>query len=261
MVLHTTYSWLCRFGTPAKVLVVGTDRISGEAAGYYGRAMSHSNIRNGGPYLLQLMLILASAPLIAATVYMTLGRLIYALNAREHAIMSPRWTTKIYVLIDIVSFCAQLAGSAMQSSGDAAGVKQGNTIVIAGLGIQLGALVFFILNASVFHRRLNQEPTTTATGTHVRWRRHLWALYSVCTLILVRSVFRLTEFIEGPEAAIYKKEAYLYVFDSTLMFLTVLIMAVVHPGMLLRAVRKAEIQRLSCDGSNGEFLLESGGKR
>ncbi|KAJ5691524.1 RTA1 domain protein [Penicillium malachiteum] len=53
----------------------------GEAFGYYGRAWSHNNIRLGGPYLLQLMLILGCAPLLAATVCMTLGRFVRSLKS------------------------------------------------------------------------------------------------------------------------------------------------------------------------------------
>ncbi|KAI4937246.1 uncharacterized protein J4E92_001976 [Alternaria infectoria] len=109
----------------------------GEAAGYYGRAWSSQNIRQGSPYLLQLMLILAAAPLLAATIYMTLGRLIRSLDATHHAVMNPRWTTKIYVIIDIGSFVCQIMGSAMQASGDPDGVKTGTTVVIAGLVTKL----------------------------------------------------------------------------------------------------------------------------
>ncbi|KAG9191013.1 hypothetical protein G6011_09101 [Alternaria panax] len=75
-----------------------------EAVGYYGRAWFSSDIRNGSPYLIQLMLILAAAPLLAATTYMTLGRLIRALDATHHAVLKPRWTTKIHVIIDVGSF-------------------------------------------------------------------------------------------------------------------------------------------------------------
>ncbi|KAF2445638.1 hypothetical protein P171DRAFT_431032 [Karstenula rhodostoma CBS 690.94] len=42
-------------------------------------------MRNGSPYLLQLMLILASAPLLSASIYMTLGRLVDAVcGERAH---------------------------------------------------------------------------------------------------------------------------------------------------------------------------------
>jgi tellurite resistance protein TehA-like permease len=203
------------------------------------------------------MLILASAPLLAATIYMTLGRLILALDARHHAFLNPRWTTKIYVIIDIGSFVCQIMGSAMQTSGDPAGVKQGNTIVIAGLGVQLGAFAIFILMAAVVHRRLNLEPTTTSLRTHVKWRKYFWLLYGVSTLIVVRSLFRMVEFVEGPESKVYGTEAYLYVFDAAIMCTVVVAMAVVHPGLLFRVIRKADVM----GGDDSGFLLRSqGGK-
>ncbi|KAL5429894.1 hypothetical protein PMIN07_010500 [Paraphaeosphaeria minitans] len=211
----------------------------GEASGYYGRAWSHSDIRNGSPYLLQLMLILASAPLLAASVYMSLGRIIRALDATHHAVLSPRWTTKIYVVIDIGSFVTQMMGTAMQASGDAAGVKTGNTIVVAGLGVQLGAFAVFILSVVVFHRRLVLEPTEVSLEFK-NWARSMWMLYAVSGLIVVRSSFRLVEFMSGSSGKLYNTEVYLYVFDASLMFTAVVITAAVHPGILLRATRNRE---------------------
>ncbi|KAF2134063.1 RTA1 like protein, partial [Dothidotthia symphoricarpi CBS 119687] len=157
--------------------------------------------------------------ILAAMIYMTPRRLIRALDAENHAIMSPRWTTKIYVLIDIASFACQMLGSAMQTSGDEDGVKTGNTVVIGGLAFQLVAFTFFILMTALFHHRLNQQPTATSLRTHVKWRRQVWLLYTVSMLVVVRCVFRLAEFVEGPEGKAYKTEAYLYVFDAVLMFL------------------------------------------
>lgn len=234
--------------------------LAGEAVGYYGRVWSSSNIRQGSPYLIQLMLILASAPLIAATIYMTLGRLIRSLDAEEHAVLSTRLTTKIYVLIDIGSFLCQMAGSAMQASGDSAGVKTGNTIVIAGLGIQLVAFAFFVLMTTIFQRRLNRDPTKVSLQRGRKWRRHFGVLYAVSTLVIVRSLFRLIEFIEGPEGKLYKTEAYLYAFDASLMFSVVVIMAAVHPGMLLRGIRKGGSAPLADSDSAGFLLRSSVGK-
>lgn len=186
------------------------------------------------------MLILASAPLLAATIYMTLGRLIRALDAVESAFMSPRWVTKIYVVIDIASFCCQMAGSAMQSSGDPSGVKLGRTIVMAGLGVQLGAFAIFIMNVAIFHRRLTLRPTEISVQVDKEWRRAMWMLYTVSALIVVRSAFRLVEFAEGNEGTIYKTEAYIYVFDASLMFAVVVVMAILHPGFVMKRSLKAK---------------------
>lgn len=184
------------------------------------------------------MLILASAPLLSATIYMALGRIIRALDAVEHAFLSPRWTTKIYVVIDIGSFLCQMAGSAMQASGDSAGIQTGNTIVIAGLGTQLGAFGLFIINTAIFHRRVAADPTPVSMNGG--WRRYLWMLYGVSLLVVVRGIFRLAEFMEGNKGHLYKTEVFLYIFDASLMFLVAIVMGVVHPGRLVKRTKKED---------------------
>lgn len=119
------------------------------------------------------MLILSSAPLLAATVYMTLGRLIRSLEAEEHAILSTRWVTKIYVLIDIGSLVCQVMGSAMQANGDANSVQTGMRVVMIGLGVQLFALACFVLMTAVVHHRLIDAPTFISNDPRLRWRRAL----------------------------------------------------------------------------------------
>jgi hypothetical protein len=228
---------------------------TGEAFGYYGRAWSHNNIRNGSPYLLQMMLILASAPLLAASIYMTLGRFTRALEAEDYAILGTRWITKIYVLIDIGSFVCQIMGSAMQANGDDAGRQMGSKLVIGGLSVQLVAFAVFILMAVVLHRRLNSEPTIISKNPLVPWRRHMWTLYIVSMLVMVRSAFRLIEFAEGNEGALMKHEAYLYIFDASLMFLVTLALALVHPGRLLKTIRTLSV-RSSFEGANFALIEE-----
>ncbi|KAI8932330.1 hypothetical protein NX059_010524 [Plenodomus lindquistii] len=209
----------------------------GEAAGYYFRAQAHSNIRAGTPYLVQMLLILGSAPLLAATVYMTLGRLVRALCAEKYSLIRSTWVSKIYILIDVASFGCQIFGTAAQASG-AEGAAEGIKFVKIGLGVQIGAFGFFVLMVLVLHVRLVRAPTAVADRLHVRWRRHVWMLYLVSGLIIARSVFRLVEFAEGPEGKIAKTEALMYVFDATLLWGATVGFAVVHPGMLFRLIRK-----------------------
>ncbi|KAH6625098.1 putative RTA1 domain protein [Boeremia exigua] len=211
----------------------------GEAAGYYGRAWAHDNIRNGTPYLIQMMLILGSAPLLAATVYMTLGRLARNLDAANYCIIRSTWVSKIYILIDVASFGCQMAGSAAQASGEE-GAKQGIFIVKIGLGIQLAAFGLFLLMAVVLHMRLNSGPTAVSERPQVRWRKHMWTLYAVSFLIIARSLFRLIEFAQGPDGEILKSEWMMYAFDATLLLTSTVVFAVVHPGRLFRYIRKAD---------------------
>ncbi|KAF4920955.1 Protoporphyrin uptake protein 1 [Colletotrichum viniferum] len=76
----------------------------GEAFGYYGRAKASENPLAVGPFIMQNLLILGSPPLFAATIYMSLGRIIIALDLRRHAAISPRLTACFYVVVDIGCF-------------------------------------------------------------------------------------------------------------------------------------------------------------
>lgn len=220
----------------------------GEAFGYYGRAWSHNNIRDGSPYLIQLMLILGSAPLLAATVYMTLGRFARTLKAEQYTIMNVRWVTKIYVLIDIVSFLCQMAGSAMQASSDPKGLKLGQHIVIGGLIVQLVALGWFIFETTILHIRLNRGPTViTLKDPSISWRPTLWTLRCVSVLIFIRSLYRLIEFTSGSNSSLAKTEVYLYIFDAALLSVSAFLFIVIHPARLFRKLR-----RLGLHLSDGE---------
>lgn len=56
------------------------------------------------------------------------------------------------------------------------------------------------------------------------------ALYVSSVLILVRSVVRVVEYIQGMDGYILSHEAFLYVFDGLLMFLVLLVFVLVHPS-------------------------------
>lgn len=57
-----------------------------------------------GPFIAQTLLILVAPSLIAATVYMILGRIILATDGERYSFIKKKWLTKIFVASDIVSF-------------------------------------------------------------------------------------------------------------------------------------------------------------
>ena len=83
-----------------------------EIIGYIGRALSSNESPNWtlGPYLIQTLFLLLAPALLAASVYMLLGRIILILRAESHAILSKKWLTKIFVTGDVLSFVLQGAG-------------------------------------------------------------------------------------------------------------------------------------------------------
>ena len=194
-----------------------------------------------------MMLILGSAPLLAASIYMTLGRFIRALDGEHHAIIRTKWLTKIYVAIDIISFVCQIMGSAAQASGDADGMEKGIHLVLGGLAFQLLAFLCFILMSALFHSRLHKSPSAISAKLPVDWRRYMWALYCVSGLVFIRSLYRFIEFAAGAGTIMVTGEVLMYIFDATLLFLVAVCLSIVHPGSLIMAVARLKSGNLTGD--------------
>lgn len=59
---------------------------------------------------MQSALILIAPAFLAASVYMTLGRIIAMLQAERYSVIKLRWLTKIFVAGDVLSFLMQASG-------------------------------------------------------------------------------------------------------------------------------------------------------
>lgn len=235
----------------AQLLIVLTHHLV-ESGGYYGRVWSSHDPSNFKAYILQVLLILAAPPIISATIYMALSRIIKALDAAHHAIVSPRWTTALFMLGDIVAFCSQLAGAGMQATTSASVRKTGGTVVTVGLFFHLALFSFFIVNTIVFHVRNSRNPSYLSGHPRVpNWRRRMYALYLASAFIQVRNIVRIAEYIQGADGFVMSHEVFIYLFDAALMWLAITIFVVVHPGKLIKKAKRAEKDM----SSSGDGLL------
>ncbi|KAH6654833.1 RTA1 like protein-domain-containing protein [Truncatella angustata] len=217
-----------------------------EVFGYYGRYLSHAQPNVAGPWILQNLLLLSAPPFLAASLYMSLGRIIVALNAAEYIFISPRWLTKLYVLIDIGCIASQLIGSTVTASGDPSSFALSRALLLGGLITQLVALLIFMLFAwRVYHglkcdlgngsgiSPFSQDPA-------VHWEKHLLAVMAVTFLILIRSVVRAIEFLQGTDGYVASREIFIYLFDAAFILMVVLIFLIIYPGRLVRDSRRLE---------------------
>ena len=113
------------------------------------------------------------------------------------------------------------------------GVKLGQYIITGGLGIQVIFFGFFIIVAGIFHTRISRYPTTQSETVNVPWQRYLTILYIASGLIMIRSVFRIAEYVMGQDGFLLDHEIFLYIFDSALMFLTMILFNVSHPSAII----------------------------
>lgn len=116
----------------------------------------------------------------------------------------------------------------MAAGKSADAVDNGEIIVVVGLFIQIVFFGLFVVTSAIFHSRLIKDPTARSHSTP--WRRHIIALYGASTLILIRSVFRAIEYIQGNTGYLLTNEVFLYIFDALLMATVVAIFNLVHPS-------------------------------
>ncbi|KAJ5489215.1 hypothetical protein N7539_004105 [Penicillium diatomitis] len=213
---------------------------TGESFGYYGRAWSHHDRTDIRSWALQEMLILCAPPLIAATIYIVLGRIIRAFDAEHLSSMRPKRMTLVFVLNDVICFCTQLGGAGVQVTGDANIMNIGKKVVLAGLIFSLLVFIIFVAVAVSFHRRLQRQPTAVlGANPDLSWKRYMWSLYVACAALAIRNLVRTIQFGANRTADINTKEVYIYVFDAFLMALSMGVMVVYHPGLLVKKARRA----------------------
>lgn len=72
-----------------------------EIVGYGARVVAHYHPDATLPYAIQSLLILLAPIFFAASVYMFLGRIIFAIGEEKHCLVPARYLTKIFVCGDV----------------------------------------------------------------------------------------------------------------------------------------------------------------
>lgn len=85
----------------------------------------------------------------------------------------------------------------------------------------------------VFHRRISGKPTRNALTVRTPWRKLLIVLYVSSSLIMVRSVYRVIEYILGSDGELQSKEVYLYILDALPMLIVALSYNLFHPSQVV----------------------------
>lgn len=114
-------------------------------------------------------------------------------------------------------------------------VRLGENIITGGLAIQILFFGFFIVVTLVFHMRMFKRPTKNYYHADIPWNRLLLVLYMSSILIMIRSVYRVAEYVMGSDSELKSKEIYLYCADALPMLLVVLIHNLYHPSQVLVA--------------------------
>ncbi|KAI8712152.1 Rta1 domain-containing protein [Fusarium sp. LHS14.1] len=206
-----------------------------ETVGYVGRAISAKQTPDWTllPYVMQSLLLLLGPTLLAASIYMVLARLIMLLEASSYSLINTKILTKVFVLGDVISFLAQSGGGGILANAKTSSDQEkGRNIIIVGLLVQIIFFGSFIIILHVFHRRIIAQPTQRSLSLMVPWKRFIMVLYVISAFIMVRSAYRVLEYITGTDGKLQSNEAYLYIFDASLVCLTTVLLLIFHPNQL-----------------------------
>jgi hypothetical protein len=202
----------------------------GEVLGYFFRALAWNATNSLAIYIIQSLFLLLPPVFFAATLYMVYSRLVRAIGGEKCSLISIRWTTRLFVIGDIITFNIQSNGGGLLASKKLAHI--GNIIVIAGLISQIILFLVFVICCVVFHRRFRAHQRHTSIPVEIRWESYLNMLYFTSVLILVRNIFRVVEFIMDKQSYLQQNEWPTFAFDSVLMILVMVAFYVWYPDNL-----------------------------
>lgn len=187
--------------------------------------------------MMQSIFLLLAPILFAASLYMTLGRVIRAVDGERYSIIRSKWITAIFVTGDVVSFMIQGGGAGMLVKADSASSHNlGQNIIIAGLIFQILIFGIFCATSLSFHLRFSKVGAVDCYSG-IPWRSVINMLYVASALITVRNVFRVVEYATGQKGYLLTNEWCVYVFDGALMFLAMLCFAAKYPSRLFPGTR------------------------
>ncbi|KPM36640.1 hypothetical protein AK830_g9922 [Neonectria ditissima] len=206
-----------------------------EVVAYILRSYSVKNPTELTPFVMTLTLTVLAPIFIAAGNYLLISRLILSvLPLSSHRILKipGRRLTPIFVICDVIAFLIQGAGSSIASAdewqGD--GERIGRRILIGGLVFQLIAFSLFLCVLGRFHLLGNRWAMEDAPQG---WQMVVRAVYISSSLIVIRCIYRASEFAEGMNGYAFRTEWPFWVFEALPMIGAIGIFCIYHPSRYL----------------------------
>ncbi|KIW26836.1 uncharacterized protein PV07_06639 [Cladophialophora immunda] len=229
-----------------------------EIVGYAARGVSHQQAPNLtlAPYVIQTLLLLVAPALFAASIYMVLVRIVVSADGESCCLIKARWLTTVFVTSDVVTFFVQLGGAGLLASSNPSQSRLGSRIVLAGLLLQIIIFGFFVAVAMVFHLRLRKRLSGKSHGLSMPWQQFLYVLYITSAAIMVRSIVRVVEFVEGFEGTIIRHQIYLYVFDGVPMAAVMFVFNFWYPSYFSIRARNALADGVCEDSTFEQSAME-----
>ena len=181
-----------------------------------------------GPFIVQAVFLLLPPVLFAATLYMIYARVVSSVGGERFSIITPRWTTRIFVLGDILCLNIQSSGAGLTPKPRIARI--GDAIIIAGLSLQVLLFAAFLVCCMIFHIRFRAHLEKAKARSALPWQSCLGMLYTTSMLIQIRNIFRMVEYAMGSEGYLFSNEWPTYSFDGSPMLVVMVCFFIWYPS-------------------------------
>lgn len=214
-----------------------------ECLGYIARICSIRSPTLTGPWIAQKLLILLAPALFTITYHLTINRVFSVLDARKFSIIPLQWLAKVFITLDMLSFFLLGAGVGLLSRDSSSQQENGRRIIVGGSALQIALFVLFLTVLIIFQLRLKKNPTPQSIEyrqqpSNLRnWKMIIVSLYISSVFMILRSLLVCFQHGQGANGHISKYEGYMYVFDSTLMFLSMLFFMLQNIGQFFYHMR------------------------
>ncbi|KAF2647772.1 RTA1-domain-containing protein [Lophiostoma macrostomum CBS 122681] len=208
-----------------------------ELAGYAGRIMLHNDPFDFNNFIIYLVPLTIGPAFLTGALYLCLSRIVIVYG-QQISRFSPRTYAITFMTSDFISLVLQGAGGGLAATANTKSSSDlGRGLMVAGVVFQVVSLLVFMGLWLEFLLRLRG---TSESARDIRFaelripKKFTWfqyALGAAVILIFIRSVYRVAELQQGFNGPIANNEATFMVLEGPMIFLAVLAMTVLHPGI------------------------------
>lgn len=221
-----------------------------EVLGWSGRLWSSHQPRQLNPYLMQITTTILAPSWMTAANFTILGIIIRLLGS-HYSWLSPRLYLIIFLTFDLIALVGQAVGGAQASLAAEQGrdPTPGGNIMCYFIIVQMAAISLYTICATEFLLRYHldkpvrsvpfieksgrgDEPPTRTMDRGIKLMLVGMAISTV--FILIRSVYRTIELLNGWTGRIITTQLYFNVLDGGAIVIAIWAINIFHPGFLLR---------------------------
>ncbi|KAI4743429.1 RTA1-domain-containing protein [Aureobasidium sp. EXF-12298] len=215
----------------------------GECVGYIGRLIMHNNPWSQTGFKIQIVCLILSPSFLAAGIYLTIKHLVIHFGP-QYSRLKPNLYTWIFISADAASILVQAAGGGIAAGEQEDLIKIGNSIMVAGICVQVATMALCgVVAADFFFRRWRSreaqnnldDPMTRSTPG---FKFYVGASTLAFITVFIRSVYRIPEMVGGWGNPLMQNEKEFLILDGMMVCIAAIALTVAHPGVFFPQIKE-----------------------